>query len=276
MTPSNIILFHYFGQILKEAEQRDIDIIPLKGAHLLTTVYQNEQRGPMADVDFLVKQQDWLRTIQMLEELNFERRQLPYDEIDTQEMGFHMNIGSNKKMLFEVHQFLFDPSRFFIDHKKLWERAQKSEFDNIPCYRMANEDIFCHIAFHASIHRLMILKRTTRDLELLLLNSDLALDKVVERAKEWHCTRAVWLFLDILAGKISGNNSINTKIEQAMSQLKPPLHIREALRFIVSPKEQTKIISLNHRVQASIVWPLIFDSKQLLAKMLLHHPLSPL
>ena len=271
MNPQHIILFHYFGQILKRAADEQIDIIPLKGAHLLTTVYGDENRGPMADVDFMVRDSDWQKTIILMEQLEFTQRELPFTEIDTHEIGFNMALGGDKKILIELHRFLFNPERFYIDHDALWGRAYKSTFDNISRMRMADEDIFCHIAFHGAIHRLMQMKRALRDLELLLKHTDLSPLLIAERAKEWECTRAVWFFLELLKDKID-----KPGLSEAISSIKPPYHIRIALLALVKDGEQTRITSLHHRSQAAIIWPLMFDTKKQLIKMLAHHPVSPL
>jgi hypothetical protein len=79
--PQHIILFHHFRRLLEAAANEGIDVVPLKGAHLLTSVYpDDEDRGVMSDVDFLVRKQDWTRTLELMIELGFERRDHPADE----------------------------------------------------------------------------------------------------------------------------------------------------------------------------------------------------
>ncbi|MBN2804446.1 MAG: nucleotidyltransferase family protein [Deltaproteobacteria bacterium] len=260
MIPQYIILFFYFDKILEEAAKNKIDIIPLKGAHLLTAVYQNEDRGVIADIDFMVREEDWKKIIQIMENLGFVKRELPYDETDKHEMGFYMEIGGGKRVLFEAHQFLFSPDRFYINHKQVWERAYHSTFDNIKCMRMSDEDIFCHIAFHSAVHRFINLKRARRDLQLILQNTSVDIAKIIERAKEWGCRRAVWIFLDMLYK----HEIINT--------IEPPSHIKQTLRILVKPEKFTNIFFLHHRIQAAIIWPLIFDTKQQLLTMLCNRP----
>ena len=167
--PQHIILFHHFRRLLEAAAVEGIDVAPLKGAHLLTGVYpDDEDRGVMSDVDFLVRKQDWARTLELMNELGFERRDHFADESHTHEAGFYLQVDDTRKILFEPHRYLFEPDRFTIDHDALWERSFESTFDGTACRRLALEDHFCHIAFHATIHRLMSLERTVRDLDLLL------------------------------------------------------------------------------------------------------------
>ena len=60
--PHQILLFHHLRRVFVAAHERGIDMAPLKGAHLVTSVYpDDEDRGHLADVDFLTRERDWER-----------------------------------------------------------------------------------------------------------------------------------------------------------------------------------------------------------------------
>ncbi len=263
------------------AKAEGIDVAPLKGAHLLTGVYpDDEDRGIMSDVDFLVRNRDWPRTLELMAELGFETRDHFADESLAHEAGFYFQVDDTRKILFEPHRYLFEPGRFVIDHDALWERSFESTFDGTPCRRLAPEDHFCHIAFHATIHRLMSLKRTVRDLDLLLRSegrdgvNDFP-EKIIERAREWKVTRSVWLFFSLIAEGVkthhlSHGNEPN--LGAAAASIAPARPIRASIRLMVPDSRGTRLKRLNHRIAAAVLWPVLFDNPLLVARFVANHP----
>ncbi len=299
--PQHIILFHHFRRLLEAAAVEGIDVAPLKGAHLLTGAYpDDEDRGVMSDVDFLVRKRDWTRTLELMNELGFERRDHFADESQTHEAGFHLRVDDTRKILFEVHRYLFEPGRFFIDHDALWERSFESTFDGTTCRRLACEDHFCHIAFHATIHRLMSLERTVRDLDLLLSSQNAgfqhlplplereacppkpwrrrgrdgvtdtdAAEKIVRRAREWKVTRSVWLFFSLI-----GEVRDDPELGAAAASIAPSRPIRSFIRLAVPDLRGTRLARLHHRLAAAVLWPMLFDTPRLAARFVANHPLT--
>jgi hypothetical protein len=268
MNPQYIILFHHFRRFLEKAAAAGVDVVPLKGAHLLTSVYgQDGDRGVMADVDFLVREADWKASHRLLEELGFTARPAPFDEDDQKEKGFHLRLDDHRHILFEVHRSLFAKERFPIDHDALWARTTPSTFDGMPCRRMSGEDVFCHVAFHSAVHRFMNLAQAVEDLARVLAVPDVALPRIVERAGQWHCRRVVWFFLHLLARRVN-----RVGVSAAMDALAPPFPVRAALMALPSSRGDTRLAPLHHRLQAAVVWPLVFDSPSDLLRMVRHHP----
>jgi hypothetical protein len=273
MNHQYIILFHHFKNILKMANKKNIAIIPLKGAHLLTSVYSaKENRGFIGDVDFLVKPRDWQHMLALMEEYGFKPRSGPNNENNMHEKGFYFYMDNGARFLFEVHRYIFEPARFKIDHNGIWSRAYKSDFEGVPCYRMSDEDVFCHVAWHDAIHRLMSHKRTMRDLELILTQSGVDVNKIATRAVEWQCTKTVWLYLYLLNRQLPGIRNM----EKAIRGIAPSFFSQAAIISLIGYGDKTRISAFNHRVQAAVLWPFLFDSKRLLIKMIANHPASPL
>ncbi len=277
--PQHIILFHHFRRLLEAAAVEGIDVAPLKGAHLLTGVYpDDEDRGVMSDVDFLVRKQDWARTLELMNELGFERRDHFADESHTHEAGFYLQVDDTRKILFEPHRYLFEPDRFTIDHDALWERSFESTFDGTACRRLALEDHFCHIAFHATIHRLMSLERTVRDLDLLLRSE--IVEKIIERAREWKVTRSVWLFFSLISEVRKGvkthhlSHGDEPNLGVAAVSIAPPRPVRAAIRLMVPDSRGTRLARLHHRIAAAVLWPVLFDNPLLVARFVANHPVT--
>ena len=267
--PQYVILFHHFRRLLEALAEEGIDAAPLKGAHLLTSVYpEGEGRGTLSDVDFLVREGDWKRALGVMEREGFTRREHFANEERLNEVGFHLDVAPGRHVLFEIHRHLFSAHRITIDHDAIWARSTPSAFDGAPCRRLAAEDHFCHIALHALIHRLDQLPRTTRDLELLLRDDPLSTDRIVHRARQWRITRIVWRFLELLT-----RTDPELCPSSAVASLAPPRIVRAAVRALVPDGDGTRLSFLNHRVQAALLWPVLFDSTLMTARFAANHPL---
>jgi hypothetical protein len=266
--PQHVILFHHFRRFLERAAEERMDVAPLKGAHLVTSVYPPEEdRGPMADVDFLVREEDWTRALELCRELGFRPRFGTLDEGQIHEVGFKVELGGGKEVLLEAHRWLVDPRRLPIDHQALWARTNSSTFDGAPCRRLANEDQLCFVAFHELLHRLGNLPRALRDVELLLEDDKTCSDLVAQRAGEWRVRRAVWLMLDLLA-----REKRDDKAAEAAKRLAPPSPIRAAIGALLREGAISRWRRLNHRAQAALLWPLLFDAPHLTARFVAFHP----
>ena len=260
--PQYIVLFHYFRKLLLEANRRHIDIIPLKGAHLLTSVYPpDENRGLLADVDFLVRESDWANTIQLMIDSGFIRRSVPARAVSQHrfyEIGFYIRHGNGHAFLFEPHRQLVQTARHPIDYDAIWARSKDSSFDGAPCKRMTDDDHFLHQVIHLFTHRFTGLPRTFRDLELLMQNGEVDMSTVVSRAGEWKCRTALWLTLTLF-------NSYTKKTEFApvlnpcINQIAPPAPVRLALTTLVSSKKGFLFAGTGLRKEEVILWPFLMD-----------------
>ncbi|MDD5306776.1 MAG: nucleotidyltransferase family protein [Deltaproteobacteria bacterium] len=270
--PQHVVLFHHFRRFLKAAAEEGIDAAPLKGAHLITGVYpEGEDRGQLADVDFLVRPRDWERALRLLPKLGFEERVLPSwhpPERKTHEAGFNLDLGGGRRILFEVHRHLLEPSRFPIDHEGIWARSVVSEFDGVPCRRLAAEDHFVFGALHEVAHRLQTLAKTVRDLELLVSRGGADLRVVIARANEWRVRRIIWLFLSLIEDRAPhlGAGALTGSVAPS-----PPVRI--ALRLLVPDERGTRLTSFHHRIQAALLWPWLFDDIRSVVRLVAHHPL---
>jgi hypothetical protein len=222
----------------------------------------------MADVDFLVRPESFTRIGEILEELGFYTEGHAYGALEMHEQAYLLDMGDGRRMLFEAHRYLFDPVRFPIDYAALWGRSVASTLDGISCRRLAAEDNFVHIALHAAVHRLQKLGRTLRDLEFILRAVDTDLGLIVRRAREWRVTRIVWLML-VLLDALHPVLSLG----ESASQLEPSRLPRFVLQYLVPKGEdRTRISTLNHRVQAALLWPWLFDSASQTARIVTNHP----
>jgi hypothetical protein len=251
-------LFHHFRRFLEAAWKKGIDVAPLKGAHLLTSVYpEGEDRGMLADVDFLVRPADWETALDLLVDLGFVRRQNPRRPITFEEFheaGFTLSLGENSKILFEPHRRLIQTARHPIDYDALWRRSYESTFDGAPCRRLSASDHFLHAAVHMTTNFFARPGRGLRDMELLIEKGGADLEEIAARAFEWECVRSTWFALALL-------NEVAPHLGAGafLKKLEPPAHIRAAARLLTPDARGFRRDDLPLRVKEAVFFPLLLD-----------------
>ena len=255
INPQNVVLLHHFRRFLEAAEERGIDVAPLKGAHMLTAVYPPGEDRPMMDVDFLVRPGQFDAACALLAEQGFSRI-LYHGRAVTERRNYealHTRQEGNLEVILEPHRYLVQPARHPIDHEAVWDRSSPSELDGVPCRRLAAEDHALHAVIHLMTHRFMEPGRALRDLELLL-RGGADLDVIVQRAKRWRCRRATWLALTLLHSRAPDLGAAAVAAE-----LEPPSPVRLALITLVRPEEGFMLQGLGIRAGQAALWPLLLD-----------------
>jgi hypothetical protein len=269
VNPQHIVLFHHFRRFLVEAEKAKIDVAPLKGAHLVTSVYPSDvDRGVMSDVDFLVRPVHFAKAGALLEEMGFYRKHEEDAGHAMHEVSYYFDVGPERRFMFEAHQYLCEPVRFPLDHEGIWRRSAASDFDGVPCRRLAPEDHYAHIVLHGVLERLTHIGKVLQDLEMLVRHGNVDLNLVVERAREWRLTRAVWLLTRLVDA-----SAPELGLAMVVRALAPPKAVRAALDFAVSKgRTETRFSHLHYSLQAAFIWSLILDSPLQVARLATTHP----
>ncbi|MDJ0764305.1 MAG: nucleotidyltransferase family protein [Myxococcota bacterium] len=253
-----VVLFKYFRRFLKAAAEKGIDVAPLKGAHLLTSVYSDqEERGILADIDFLVRPEQWDEVSVLLSEMGFVRHvevDRPATNRECYESSFYFYMSGKPRMRFEPHRYLVQPERHPIDYDALWARSIKSTFDRVPCYRLTAEDHILHSIIHLMTHSFIRPERSLRDIELLIRRGRANLDIAVSRAKEWQCARGAWLAFTLLK-----EYTPQLDIEDFVRGLAPNRGVRRALRFFIPNINGFRYANLGLRTREAMLFPLILD-----------------
>jgi hypothetical protein len=255
----HVVLFHHFRGLLEEAAREGLDVAPLKGAHLIASVYpEGEDRGKLSDVDFLVRPEDWERACALLSRMGFVRvpwsRGRLVSERTFYEAGFTLDVGDGRCILFEPHRRLIQHARHPIDHAALWRRSRPSTFEGAPCRRLSDDDHFLYGVVHLMTHQFVSPHQGLRDLELLLRFGAVDLEVVARRALEWECARATWLALTVLRGRCAG-----LVPDRILSALAPPPVPRRALRFLVPGEGGFLFPDLGDRAREAVLWPWLLD-----------------
>jgi hypothetical protein len=255
----HVVLFHHFRRLLEEAAKAGVEVAPLKGAHLITSVYpEGEDRGRLSDVDFLVRPAEFARVGALMTSMGFVRtpwaKGRPVSERTFYEAGYRLDVGDGREILFEPHRHLIQPARHPIDDDALWRRSTASTFDGAPCRRLSQDDHFLHGIVHLMTHQFVSPAQDLRDLELLLRFGGVRLDTVARRAREWECARAAWTALRLL--RASCPELIPPGL---LDELAPPPVARRVLRFLVPDAGGLRFPELGDRTREAALWPWLLD-----------------
>ncbi|MBN2715977.1 MAG: nucleotidyltransferase family protein [Deltaproteobacteria bacterium] len=258
ISAQQVILFHHFRKLLEHAREMHIDVAPLKGAHLLTSVYPaSESRGAMVDIDFLVQEHDWHRIPLLMNACGFSPVFIPSrhaTQAKFHEAHYVHRFDAQTQIVFEPHRQFVQLARHPIDYSQVWQRSYQSTFEGVSCLRICDDDHFLHQVIHLFSHRFAEPVRGLKDMEMLWRNGDVNFSNVSRRAGEWKCRNALWLSL-VLHKHIFATNSFDSLIEETM----PSRFIRFALTKLVSPEHGFRFTGAGLRIEEATLWPFLMD-----------------
>lgn len=141
--------------ILDAFEAASIDLIPLKGPLLAHLVYADATIRACRDLDFLVRQADVERAINVLHELAYRPYFKTPDLTARQEAALNALSGQDTlwrpgaRAAIEPHWALVPGNlRLAIDHDGIWQRSRRIAFEGRQIRSLAPEDIVLGIAIH--------------------------------------------------------------------------------------------------------------------------------
>ena len=200
----NILLYHELEKILEAFHAAGITVIPLKGAWLAETVYQNIALRAMGDVDLWVQRSQLDAARQTMCALGYaanskaDRPQELQDELTGETQMF--KAGSP---MVEIHWNVF-PGEWLrhtaqINEQEIWERTLPHNRENMR--HLSPEDAVIHICVHLAVNHQMSSAglRTLLDLDCVRQNLHINWATVAQRAREWRVSTATWLVLQLLA-----------------------------------------------------------------------------
>jgi len=197
------LLYRELQQILSACDQEGIPVILLKGAYLAKQVYPEIGLRPMGDMDLMVQPQDLPRAGAITGRLGYTP---PSPHRTDVEMAFSHQMPMYRKgnvFGIEWHWHIADPGNpYDFKPDELWERAIPMQIAGVPCFGLAPEDLFLHLAFHLAGHHICTVPlRALADIDMLLGTASQRLDwrVIIDRARRWRLERCVYLTLRLAA-----------------------------------------------------------------------------
>lgn len=129
----NIILEKEISLILELTNRKGINIIPLKGFDLLQTLYHNPSLRIMADVDILIKQNQFQEIKRILNQLGYHQN--PEENIAEEyyhkilhETTFSKTLSPNQFLAIDIHRTIIPPRPYRLDLPASGKEPKKKPF----------------------------------------------------------------------------------------------------------------------------------------------------
>lgn len=145
--------------LLPQFNESGIDVLLLKGAALMQTVYKENPVRYFVDLDLLVRKKDFLRVQTLLEQKGYEMRSV-FPGSRHRLKGFPQEhrvplefVHPERGIHVDLHSQFFEPwSSFHLDSEDFWETAQPIFVEGIRTL-IPNENIFfVHLLLHTLKH----------------------------------------------------------------------------------------------------------------------------
>jgi hypothetical protein len=207
-TARNMRLYSELSKVLKILTDAGIPVIPLKGAYLAEVVYRDRALRPMNDIDLMVRQDDFRKTIELFTDKGYrvEGKAVVPEDVFSVQQHYPPLTGKNGLSI-EVHWTLTQPDlNDRIEIKSIWHRTRPCMVANVDVLVLSPEDLILHLCIHAALHHglggqlrsLFDISRTIR-----FYTDDINWRFLSDLARLWGAERSVYLVL-ALAGRYAG------------------------------------------------------------------------
>jgi hypothetical protein len=186
-----------FREVVAAFTAEQIPVLVLKGAYLGTFVYKDPALRPMADLDLLVRGEQFEQARQLLEMLGFGIRAEPLDgEYRILQPALAHSRGGMLPCAVDLHRDLTCMDYYRLPSSLVWQEAIKGELYGQPVFFLSNELNFIHLGIHTLTHVGLI--RDWLDLVLFLRRIGPDWDKLASLAGSVGALRPLyWAFHDL-------------------------------------------------------------------------------
>lgn len=147
----NLRLYHELGKLLLQLQEKGIDIIVLKGAHIAESMYENIGLRSMSDIDILAREDDLMLIEEVLFSLGFKPLELNR-VVSQYNKHFRYSLSGADTDL-EIHWTIKDHGHpYKIDIDGFWIRARPLTLAQAPAMALSPEDLILHLCLHTATH----------------------------------------------------------------------------------------------------------------------------
>lgn len=178
-------------------ERRGIDVLYLKGAAFLDTLYPDLGARPMTDVDVLVRASDLDAAELTLLEEGYEPHIVPRVQgtrsatLDELYCRPYLHSG----LLIELHRGICHWAQYDVDYEGMFARAVRLRADERIVPTLSPEDALLGSAVHEAKHFFALGERSSEDVHRIIEVWRPDWDVVVQRAAEWRARVPVFVSL---------------------------------------------------------------------------------
>ncbi|MFH0824596.1 MAG: nucleotidyltransferase family protein [Pseudomonadota bacterium] len=179
------------SRVAEELHRRGVSPAGLKGAYLMSKVYEDPALRPMGDLDLLVPEGDFRTALQIIEEMGYRKAYFSPD-------GYHFAIQPSVSLIrnkppgdcIDLHFGIRLMDYYRFPSRILWENMIEDSIHGVPLRHMSPELNFIHIGVHLLNHGGAL--RDWLDLALLMRRADISWRRVTSLARDLGVLRPVY------------------------------------------------------------------------------------
>lgn len=178
----NIVLFSELHDVLTSLKLSGVNVIVLKGAALLETIYPEITARPLSDIDLLIKKKDNPAAQKALLSLGF----VPFPKS-------HFSFIKKRKIpcIIDLHH---DTLENYTDAqlKRVWQAARPATIAGVETLVLSHEENLPYLISHLAVLHGSPLKKWTRDIDLYVryYAREIHWETVARRIKEYGLSTA--------------------------------------------------------------------------------------
>ncbi|TLU83393.1 MAG: nucleotidyltransferase family protein [Chlorobium sp.] len=200
-------LYYDFGRVVRILQEDGIDVLVLKGLHLVPVLFKNPARREIGDIDLLIRRKDIVRACSLLIKEGFGSPDY-YPSDETCDWVHQLKpLVNSRGSVVELHWTLsmYGPGKpMSIDLDELWNRSEKFQFNNFTARVLSPEDLLLHLVVHVTIvHHFDVRIKGLYDIHAVVVHysSKINWSELLVRAEEWNVQKCIILTLG-LANKL--------------------------------------------------------------------------
>lgn len=267
------------NSILNVFDAAGIQVIPLKGVILQSTLYEDPAVRPMSDVDLLVRPKDFLQSIELLSHHGMQLQlkgiyKEGIEQLVEMPRDWRPNAVSftnEKGLSLDLHQSFLNPwfkPAYLLNMGLVWERSSPlaAATGNLWDVGLSPYDMLAHLCLHLALHGLQSM-HSYLDIDLWLrgLPDDWDWDLFLNVVEEWQIRSATYhVFLFCRA-------FMNTPIpDNILKKLDPGRFARWRVRVLITSESLLEDRSSLGRRYPTLVKMVVVDRMSSIAKTLYH------
>ena len=192
---------HQLKEIINALNNKKIDVIILKGAHLSNTYYQHPGLRPMSDIDILVRERDIQSSYQCLVELGYtSSKEFKAEVIDLYRKHIPP-LNSNNKYSVEVHKELIQPRKEYlgnIEINDIWNNTSHAIFLNHKTISIRAEHLIIYLAYAIAEDDFKYKILHLYDIYLIINKENIDWHYMVNQASAWGTAKPLLCVLLLL------------------------------------------------------------------------------
>jgi len=220
----NMYLYSELERILTALNEKDIDVMALKGAALARTVYGDIGLRVMGDIDLLVKKECLPRVKEIMPALNYgaHRHSKPEEWYTANHFHLPPYVHNEKQIVVEIHWKVAQDS-LGINVDKWWGSANETRLRDTRVLTPSPEDMILHLCvsmYHGNYNKAALRGLCDIAATVQYFSKEINRDRFHDIVSKCEIARPVYSLLFLVRKYFDGNNQLLPWLEAGHVDLK--------------------------------------------------------